>query len=66
MKRDSLEGSAHTPMYNPNILPLRNNSSLLNVCHKSPGRLTKLQVRLMSFGLPVPNFQSTLFPFTLW
>ena len=23
MKRDSLEGSAHTPMYNPNILPLR-------------------------------------------
>ena len=22
MKRDSLEGSAHTPMYNPNILPL--------------------------------------------
>ena len=22
MKRDSLEGSGHTPMYNPNILPL--------------------------------------------
>ena len=23
MKRDSLEGSGHTPMYNPNILPFR-------------------------------------------
>ena len=22
MKRDSLEGTAHAPMYNPNILPL--------------------------------------------
>ena len=22
MKGDSLEGSAHTPMYNPNLLPL--------------------------------------------
>ena len=24
MKWDSLYGSAHTPMYNPNILPLNN------------------------------------------
>ena len=23
MKRDSLQGSAYTPMYNPNILPLK-------------------------------------------
>ena len=23
MKGDSLEGSVHTPMYNPNILPLK-------------------------------------------
>ena len=25
MKGDSLEGSGHTPMYNPNILPLSKN-----------------------------------------
>ena len=28
MKRDSLEGSAHTPMYNPNILPFNKNNYL--------------------------------------
>ena len=25
MKQDSPDGSAHTPMYNPNILPLKGN-----------------------------------------
>ena len=28
MKQDSLEGSAHTPMYKPNILPLDNETPL--------------------------------------
>ena len=39
MKGDSLEGSAHTLMYTPNILPLRNRSEAKGpqILHLSDG-----------------------------
>ena len=40
MKRDSLYGSAYTPMYNPNILPL-NSSQLKTYIHARMLQVTK-------------------------